>query len=88
MTLKQQATNMLQNLPDEKMTYVIDMLKWVTDVLDEKSIIAHQAPVDTESNSSQAIEAWAKLKMYKGIIPYDIDFKAELAEARDEKYAE
>ena len=35
MTLKEQAVNILQNLPDEKMSYVIDMLRWVTGILDD-----------------------------------------------------
>ena len=76
MTLKQQATNMLQNLPEEKMTYVIDMLKWVTNVLDEKSMTAHQVPVEGVHNSSQTLEAWERLRGYKGIIPYDMQRKS------------
>ena len=38
-----------------------------------------------EKNEAQ--KAWEELKKYKSIIPYDIDVKAELAKARDEKYA-
>ena len=37
--------------------------------------------------SVDAIAAWEGFKKYKGIIPYDIDEKAELAGARDKKYA-
>jgi len=88
MTLKEQAVNILQNLPDEKMSYVIDMLRWVTGILDERSAIFSQPPAAVMGNSSEAIEAWERLKAYKGIITYEIDEKAELAKARDEKYAD
>jgi hypothetical protein len=86
-SLKEQAVNMLQGLPDDKMTYVIDMLKWVTGILDEKDILFGKPSSIISSNSTDAVKAWKRLKSYKGIIPYDIDIKAELAEARDEKYA-
>jgi hypothetical protein len=87
-SLKKQAVNMLQDLPDEKMPYVVDMLKWVTGILDDKNINLNQIPITASGNSSEAIEAWERFKKYKGIIPYDIDTKAELAKARDEKYAD
>ncbi|MCL2387641.1 MAG: hypothetical protein FWC89_08875 [Defluviitaleaceae bacterium] len=32
-------------------------------------------------------KAWEEFQKYKGIIPYPIDEKAELATARDERYA-
>jgi hypothetical protein len=87
-TLKEQAVKMVQSFPDEKMSYVVDMLKWVTGILDDKSINAGQMPVAASGYSSEAIDAWERFKQYKGIIPYDIDTKVELAKARDEKYAD
>jgi len=44
------------------------------------SISEISTPVDT-------LEAWESFRKYKGIIPYAIDEKTELAEARDKKYA-
>jgi len=35
---------------------------------------------------SKPIEVWNEFKKYKGIIDYDIEEKAELAKAREEKY--
>ena len=40
-----------------------------------------------EYRREDAIEAWEGFKKYKGIIRYTIDEKVELADARDEKYA-
>lgn len=41
-----------------------------------------------ESDSSvSALKAWEEFRKYKGIISCVIDVKAELAKARDEKYA-
>ena len=39
-----------------------------------------------KSSNDQRAEAWDRLKSFKGIIPDEIDTKAELSEARDEKY--
>jgi len=86
-SLKEQAVNILQNLPDDKMTYVVDMLKWVAGILNEKNILFEKPPLTNSNNKSEAIKAWERFKKYKGIVPYEIDAKAELAEARDEKYA-
>ncbi|MCL2152007.1 MAG: hypothetical protein FWH57_03450 [Oscillospiraceae bacterium] len=87
MTLKEQAIYMVQNFPDEKMSYVIEMLKWILGILNDKSKTPDEAQDVVLNNSSEAIKAWKRFKAYKGIIPCDIDLEAELANARDEKYA-
>ena len=80
--LKEQAIQIIQNVPDDKIIYVIDMLRWLNNIFYEKKSVA------VSNTSSEALEAWKEFQQYKGIIPYDIDIKAELAEARDEKYAD
>ena len=87
-TLKEQAVKMLYNLPDNKMPYVVDMLKCITCILDDKSMNFIHTPVAVSGDSTEAIKAWERFKRYKGSIPYDIDEKAELAKARDEKFAD
>ena len=76
-SLKEQAVSMVQNIPDEKMSYVVDMLKWITGTLDSKALYFKQMHVITPDNSSEANEAWKRFKKYKGIIPYDIDTKMD-----------
>ena len=88
MTLKEQAVDIVQSFPEEKMSYVIEILKWIAGVLDDKSRTARELPVIATDNLSEAIKAWERFKVYKGIVPYDIDLKAELAQARNEKYAD
>lgn len=85
--LKEQAINMVYSLPDEKMSYIIDLLKMITGMLKDESEFADKALTTNKDNSSAVSEAWKKFRSYKGIIPYSIDEKAELAKARDEKYA-
>ena len=80
--LKEQAVQMLQNVPDDKIIYVIDMLKWLNNIFDDKK------PTAVSGISSEAVKAWNEFKKYKGIIAYDIDEKAELTKAREEKYAD
>jgi hypothetical protein len=83
-TLKEQAVNMLQNVPDDKMSYVIEILRSLDGIMSG----ARQMPYAVAGISSDALEAWEDFKKIKGIIPYEIDIKAELAKARDEKYAD
>ena len=72
--LKEQAVKILQDIPDDKMVYVVKMLNKIS------------AEPDNSSEIRKAVWEDFKKECF-GIIPYDIDEKAELAEARDEKYA-
>ena len=45
-------------------------------------------PASETGVSSEASNAWEAFKKYKGIVQYNIDEKAELAMARDEKYSD
>jgi len=78
--LHEQAVEMLQHIPDDKMVYIIDILKGVVGIFDKE-------PISSTSSTLSKIEAWEDFKRYKGIVQRDIDEKAELAKARDEKYA-
>ena len=80
--LKEQAIEILYHIPDDKMIYVIDVLKSLNNIFYENKSI------NVSDDSSERLEAWERFKKYKGIIPCDIDVKAELAKARDEKYAD
>jgi len=89
--LREQAVEILQNFPEEEMPYVVDILKVVADIIERKSIKSTQDTANPVTNTEAkeiAKEAWERFKAYKGIISYDIDTKAELAKARDEKYAD
>ena len=85
-TLKKQAIEILKNVPEEKMVYVVDVLKW----LDFTFSKTNQPFLNTSKiiapNSSEKVKIWNEFKKYKGIIDYDIDEKTELANARDEKH--
>ena len=48
----------------------------------------NNTPTSVTGVSSEAFNAWEAFKKYKGIVQYDIDEKAELAMARDEKYSD
>jgi len=85
--LKEQAIEMIRDVPDDKMVYIIDILRGINGLFSEGNIDIENMPVSKTESTSEALEAWEIFKAYKGIIRYDIDEKAELAEARDEKYA-
>ena len=73
------------------MVYVIDILKWLQDLLKDGSVGINKlqtTSTDISSEACKALEAWEGLKKYKGIIRCNIDEKAELANARNEKHAD
>ena len=63
--------------------YIIDMLRGINGLFGEESIAA----ASKAETSSEVLKMWEDFKAYKGIIQCAIDEKAELKEARDEKYA-
>ena len=85
--LKRQAVTMVEDIPDDKMSYVVDMLRSITSIIGNKGPINTENYAITSANSSKQ-EAWKRLQKYKGFVPNDMDEKAELARARDEKYAD
>ena len=84
--LKKQAVIMVESIPDDKMLYVVDMLRSITGIIGYNASTNNKIIVTTSTNSPKQ-EAWNRLQKYKGIISHDIDEKAELEKAKDEKYA-
>ena len=80
--LKQQAVEMINYVPDEKMVYVIDILKWMNGLFNDNDVNLIKA-----REKEKKLKAWEGLKKYKGIIDRDINIKEELALAMEEKYA-
>lgn len=83
---KKQAFKLLQDVPDDKMNYVILILNGLNGLINGKAD-SNKVAVTELKTSADILEAWEGLRKYKGIIPCVIDEKAELAEARDKKYA-
>ena len=83
---KKQAFELLQNVPEDKMNYVILILKGLNGLLTDETDFNRMAFTELKT-SDDILEAWEGFRKYKGIIPCVIDEKAELAKARDEKYA-
>lgn len=77
--IKEKAVEMLQELPDDKVVYVIDILKGLMGLYGD-------AKVDTNDLTEPQM-ALERLKKYRGRVSANIDEKAELAKAREEKYA-
>ena len=85
----QQVFEMFQNASDEEVMYVIDVLKLLlSNRLSNKENGVSTSSASAENVSPEADEAWDNFKKYKGIIDRDINYKAELAESRDERYAD
>ena len=86
--LHKQAVEILRDVPDDKMIYVIDILNWMKALFNNQSESLDGKQAFAAGASPDAFEAWEGFKKYKGIIQYNIDEKVELASARDEKYAD
>ena len=85
-TLKMQAVNILREFPEDKMIYVVDVLKWLSFTFNKTNNSFVNVPDTGIETALSPLEAWNDFKKYKGIINCDINEKTELANARDEKY--
>ena len=81
--LKNQAISMIYDIPNEQMNHVIEILNGLNKII--VNTTGSSASLDKKANR---LEIWNDFKKYKGIIPCGLSEKAELARARDEKYAD
>lgn len=78
--LREQAIEMIKEIPEEKIIYVVNILKNVRDLSD------YPLKGETQENNKKVL--LEQLEKYRGRLPMDFDYKKELEEARDEKYAD
>lgn len=73
--IKEKAVDLIRQMPEDHMFYVIDMLQNL------KISIANK-----ENDKKQAMEAFQNLQKFRGRLPENFDADKELEEARNEKY--
>lgn len=78
--LREQAIEMIKDIPEDKIIYVVNILKNVRDLSD------YPQRGDIQENNKRVL--LEKLEKYRGRLPKDFDYKKELEEAKDEKYAD
>jgi hypothetical protein len=76
--IKEQAIEMLRYVPDDKMVYLIDILKGLIGLYSETTV--------EKAIKSETKAAWDDFRQYYGIVAGPVNEKAELAQARKEKY--
>ena len=78
--LREQAIEMIKEIPEDKIIYVVNILKNVRD-------LSGQPQADGTQKMERGL-LLEQLKQYRGRLSEDFDYKKELEEARDEKYAD
>lgn len=73
--IKEKAVDLIRQMPEDHMFYVIDMLQNL------KISIA-----DKENDKKQAMAAFQNLQKFRDRLPENFDADKELEEARNEKY--
>lgn len=73
--IKEKAVDLIRQMPEDHMFYVIDMLQNL------KISIA-----DKENEKKQAMAVFQNLQKFRGRLPENFDADKELEEARNEKY--
>jgi len=74
--LKEIAIRMIQDIPDDKVVYVLHIIKGVNGLYKD-------SPTSSESKRN----ALAQLQQFRGRIPADLDYADELEKSRAERYA-
>jgi hypothetical protein len=65
--LRQQAFDIIQDVPDDRMGYVIDILKGLNGLLVEKSIKVDRL-LNDDAEKARKIAAWKNFQKFRGII--------------------
>ena len=72
--LKEQAVEMLKNLPDEKVVFLIKIMEGLEGL-------------GNKPKHNDKMAALKEIQKYRGRLPEDFDYKKELEESREECYA-
>ena len=75
--LKERAVDMIRRMPEEKLYYVVQLLESVEG-------LSENIESDAKTPAQRALE---DLQRFRKRSDVEIDYKAELAKAREEKYA-
>ena len=74
--IKEAAIKMIQEIPDDKVVYILYILKGIN------GLFKDNAPV------AQKQDALRHIQQFRGKIPSDIDYGEELKSSRAERYAD
>ena len=75
--LQEKAVDMISRMPEEKLYYVIQLLESVEG-------LSENTENDDKTPAQRALEDLQRFRKHSDV---EIDYKAELAKAREEKYA-
>lgn len=75
--LKERAVDIIRRMPEEKLFYVVQLLESVEE-------LSENTKRDGVTQQQRALEDLQRFRKKSNV---EIDYKAELAEAREEKYA-
>ena len=72
--LRQEAIDLIQNIPETKIVYLVGILKNLSGLCNEEKA--------NKQKSRRPSPAYERLLRYKGTMNIDLDYKSELAKAR------
>ena len=78
--LRREAIQLVEQMPEEQMPYVIQYIQALTDTVLDGSFILK------EMEMSSKMRAYQELERMIAPVACELDYERELAEARDEKY--
>lgn len=90
MSTLEKAIGLLQEMPESKLEAVYMYIRFVNSQSDSNEVIpAPNKSIDSlnESTLEERQRGFQGLMSFAGTLPEDFDYKKELEEARDEKYA-
>ena len=75
--VKEKAVTLIQNMSDEKVSYVLDIINSITGLT---------SSADNEKDIAQRHQALANLQKFRGRLPQNTDYKKELEESRNKRF--
>ena len=75
--VKEKAVTLIQNMSDEKVSYVLDIINSITGLT---------SSADNEKDIAQRHQALANLQKFRGRLPQNTDYKKELTLLQRKRY--
>jgi|WetSurMetagenome_2_1015567.scaffolds.fasta_scaffold20083_3 hypothetical protein len=75
--VKERAVTLIQSMSDEKVSYVLDIINGIQGLSSETS---------EQDDIARRRQALANLQKFRGRLPADLNYKKELADARNERF--
>ncbi|HBN55471.1 MAG TPA: hypothetical protein DD414_01735 [Lachnospiraceae bacterium] len=87
MSTLEKAIGLLQKMPERKLEAAYMYIRFVNSQSDSDIFIPAEENIASNTEKAKRLKGFQGLMAFAGTLPEDFDYKQELEDAREEKYA-